>query len=97
MKITTYGKNIDVTPSLKEYAEEKISKLERFFEDSNMDTHITYEIEKERHIVEVTVYLDGIILRGEEETGDMYASIDGVIEKLERQIHKYKTKNSADK
>ncbi|MFW5976498.1 MAG: ribosome hibernation-promoting factor, HPF/YfiA family [Bacillota bacterium] len=92
MKITTYGKNIDITPSLKEYAEEKISKLERFFEDVEMDTHITFEVEKERHIVEVTVYMDGIILRGEEETGDMYASIDGVIEKLERQVNKYKTK-----
>jgi len=92
MQITTYGKNIDVTPSLKEYAVEKVSRLERFFDKKNLEAKITFEVEKERHIVEVTVYLNGIIIRGEEETGDMYASIDGVIEKVERQIHKYKTK-----
>ena len=92
MKLTTYGKNIDVTPALKRHAEEKLSKIEKYFEDENIETHVTFEVEKERHIVEVTMYLDSIILRGEEETGDMYASIDGVIEKLERQVHKYKTK-----
>ena len=92
MKIMTYGKNIDVTPSLKDYAKEKVSKLEKYFEGEPMEVQITFEVEKERHIVEVTAYVNGIILRGEEETGDMYASIDGVIEKVERQIHKYKTR-----
>lgn len=92
MKIMTYGKNIDITPSLKEYVEEKVSKLEKYFEDDPIEANVTLEVEKERHIVEVTAYVNGIILRGEEETGDMYASIDGVLEKLERQVHKYKTK-----
>ena len=92
MQITTYGKNIEMTPSLKDYAISKVSKLERFFDKKNIEAKIAFEVEKGRHIVEVTVYLDGIILRGEEATGDMYASIDGVIEKLERQVHKYKTK-----
>ena len=92
MKITTYGKNIEVTPSLKEHAKEKVSKLEKYFENETIEANVTFEVEKERHIVEVTAYVDGIILRGEEETGDMYASIDGVLEKLERQVHKYKTK-----
>ena len=92
MKIMTYGKNIDVTPSMKDYAKEKVSKLEKYFKGEPMEVQITFEVEKERHIVEVTAYVNGIILRGEEETGDMYASIDGVIEKVERQIHKYKTK-----
>lgn len=50
------------------------------------------EVEKDRHIVEVTVYINNLILRGEEDSNDMYASIDGVIEKLERQIRKYKTR-----
>ena len=92
MKILTYGKNIDVTPALKNYAEEKVSKLERFFDNEPIEANITLEVEKERHIVEVTAYVNGIILRGEEDTSDMYASIDGVIEKLERQVHKYKTR-----
>ncbi len=92
MKIMTYGKNIDVTPALKKYAEEKVSKLEKYFKGQPLEAHISMEVEKQRHIVEVTAYMNGIILRGEEETDDMYASIDGVLEKLERQVHKYKTK-----
>ncbi|ACL70395.1 ribosome hibernation-promoting factor, HPF/YfiA family [Halothermothrix orenii] len=92
MKITTYGKNIDVTPALKEYAIEKVSKLGKYFDGEPQEAHISMEVEKGRHIVEVTAYLNGLILRGEEESQDMYASIDGVLEKLERQVHKYKTK-----
>ena len=92
MNITVYGKNIDVTPSLKEYAREKMEKLEKYFQGEPMEVHITMEVEKERHIVEVTGYVKGLILRGEEATGDMYASIDGVMDKLERQLRKYKTK-----
>ncbi len=96
MKIITYGKNIDVTPALKEHAEQKVSKLSRFFNgkynEKQMEVQISMEVEKDRHIVEVTAFVKGLILRGEEETDDMYASIDGVVEKLERQIRKYKTK-----
>lgn len=93
MKFIERGKNIELTEALKDYAEEKIGKIERYFEDDTViEAQISLDVEKERHIVEVTVFVDGLILRGEEETGDMYASIDGVIEKLERQIRKYKTK-----
>jgi len=94
MKIMTYGKNIDVTPSLKRHAEEKVRKLEKYFNGNQepIEFNITMEVEKERHIVEVTGYVKGLILRGEEATGDMYASIDGVMDKLERQLRKYKTK-----
>jgi putative sigma-54 modulation protein len=92
MKIMTYGKNIDVTPALKDYAIEKVSKIGKYFNGEPQEAHIAFEVEKDRHIVEVTAYVNGLILRGEEETQDMYASIDGVIEKLERQVHKYKTK-----
>ncbi|MFW5999070.1 MAG: ribosome hibernation-promoting factor, HPF/YfiA family [Halanaerobiaceae bacterium] len=92
MKLMTYGKNIEVTSALKQHLEEKLSKIEKYFNGRPIEVHVSLEVEKERHIVEVTAYIDGLILRGEEETGDMYASIDGVIEKLERQIEKYKTK-----
>lgn len=92
MRVTVKGKNIAVTPALRQYVEKKLSKLERYFE--NIDEAIaTLSVEKERHIVEVTVPLNGgMLLRGEEETNDMYASVDLVMEKLERQIEKYKTK-----
>ncbi|MFW5981729.1 MAG: ribosome hibernation-promoting factor, HPF/YfiA family [Halanaerobiaceae bacterium] len=92
MKVMTYGKNIDVTPALKDYAAEKLSKMGKYFNGDPMEAHVSFEVEKERHIVEVTAYVNGLILRGEEVSGDMYASIDGVIEKLERQVRKYKTK-----
>ncbi|MFP4015646.1 MAG: ribosome hibernation-promoting factor, HPF/YfiA family [Halanaerobiales bacterium] len=92
MKVMTYGKNIDVTPALKDYVVEKVNKLSKYFNGEPQEAHVSMEVEKDRHIVEVTAYVNGLILRGEEESNDMYASIDGVIEKLERQVHKYKTK-----
>lgn len=92
MKVIFYGKNIEVTGALKEYITEKIGKIERYFDNAAIEAQVSLEVDKERHIIEVTAYVDGLILRGEEETGDMYASIDGVVEKLERQIRKYKTR-----
>ncbi len=92
MKIIVRGKNIDITPALRNYAEEKVGRISKYFEDAFVEAQISLEVEKTRHIVEVTVFIDGLLLRGEEKTGDMYASIDGVIEKIERQIRKYKTK-----
>lgn len=92
MKITTVGKNIEVTPALKNYAEEKVRKIAKYFNGNPPETQVFMHVEKNRHIVEVTAYVDGLILRGEEATHDMYASIDGVMEKIERQVRKYKTK-----
>jgi putative sigma-54 modulation protein len=91
MQIILSGKNIDVTDALRDYVSKRIGKIDKFF-NSDIEAQVTLNVEKERHIVEVTIPLNGIILRGEEETGDMYSSIDLVFEKLERQIHKYKTK-----
>ena len=92
MRIVVKGKNIALTPALHRYVEKKIGKISRYF-DNVIEATATLSVEKERHIVEVTVPLNGgMILRAEEETFDMYASIDLVVEKLERQIEKYKTK-----
>ncbi|NLJ84096.1 MAG: ribosome-associated translation inhibitor RaiA [Halanaerobiaceae bacterium] len=96
MKVMIYGKNIDVTPALKSYVEEKVKKLGKYFHEAvnndAQEAYVSMEVERDRHIVEVTVYINGLILRGEEDSNDMYASIDGVIEKLERQVRKYKTR-----
>ncbi|WP_408955710.1 ribosome hibernation-promoting factor, HPF/YfiA family [Natroniella sp. ANB-PHB2] len=95
MKFMVRGKNIEITDALRNYAREKIGKLKKYFdEDVVIECQVSLEVDKERHIVEATIFADGLILRGEEETGDMYASIDGVIEKLERQVRKYKTRIS---
>ncbi|MFZ5754897.1 MAG: ribosome hibernation-promoting factor, HPF/YfiA family [Bacillota bacterium] len=93
MKFQIRGKNIPVTNSLKEYVEKRLGKLDKYFEN-NPEAIVTLVIEKEQHRVEVTIPINGLILRGEEESIDMYSSIDLVVEKLEKQINKYKTRLS---
>jgi putative sigma-54 modulation protein len=91
MAITVRGKNINITPALKEYVEKRVGKVTKYFETLGEITAIL-TVEKGRHIVEVTVPVSGMLLRGEEATPDMYTSIDLVTEKLEKQVEKYKTK-----
>ena len=76
---------------MREYVEKRIGKVTRYFDEVG-EISVLLKVEKERHLVEVTVPVHGMLLRGEEATMDMYTSIDLVIEKLERQIHKHKTK-----
>ncbi|WP_425806016.1 ribosome hibernation-promoting factor, HPF/YfiA family [Desulfitobacterium sp. Sab5] len=91
MNIMIRGKHIEVTDALREYVLKRVGKLEKY-SDEFMDVKVTLLVEEGRHRVEVTAPIHGIILRGEEESTDMYASIDLVIEKLERQIDKYRTR-----
>ncbi|MEW6723751.1 MAG: ribosome-associated translation inhibitor RaiA [Bacillota bacterium] len=91
MQVTVRGKNIDVTNALRDYVEKKLSKFDKYFEN-NILAQVSLKVERGRHGVEVTVPINGGILRAEEQTEDMYAAIDLVLEKLERQIHKYKTR-----
>jgi len=93
MKFRIRGKNVEVTNALKDYAIKKISRIERYFETPpTSDATITLSVNKNKHIVEVTIPFTGITVRAEERSDDMYASIDMVIDKLERQIRKYKTR-----
>lgn len=91
MNIIIRGKHIEVTDALKDYVTKRVTKLERY-SDEFQDVLVTLLVEKDRHRVEVTAPINGMILRGEEETSDMYQSIDLVLEKLERQIDKYRTR-----
>ncbi len=91
MRIKVSGKNIVVTKALRERVEKKLSKFEKFF-NPDTEANATLTVEKNRHIIEVTIPFNGVILRGEEATDDMYTSIDNVVEKLERQIARYRTK-----
>ena len=88
---TIRGKNIEVTPALRDYVEKKVGKVTKYFDNVGEIT-VLLTVSKDRHIVEVTVPVQGILLRGQEATMDMYTSIDLVVEKIERQVHKYKTK-----
>ncbi|ABO51581.1 SSU ribosomal protein S30P / sigma 54 modulation protein [Desulforamulus reducens MI-1] len=91
MKVQVRGKNIQVTPALRDYVEKRLGKLDRFLE--NMGEAIaTLVVEGETHKIEVTIPINGMILRGEEATEEMYSAVDNVVEKMERQIERYKGK-----
>lgn len=91
MKFIISGKNIDVTDGLRSAVEEKIGKLEKYF-TADTEIHVTLSTEKERQKIEVTIPMKGNIVRAEQESNDMYVSIDLVEEIIERQLRKYKTK-----
>lgn len=93
MKVTVIAKNIELTNALKEIVEKKIRKLEKYFE-GDINAKATLSVQKNRHTIEVTIPFNGVILRGEESTDDMYKSLDLVEDKLERQIRKQKTRLS---
>lgn len=91
MKIVVSGRNVEVTSGLKQYVEKKLSKMEKYFKPE-VEAHVTLSVQRNWQIVEVTIPFNGVILRGEESNNDMYASIDIVSDKLERQVRKQKTK-----
>lgn len=91
MKFVMNGKNTSVSNAMMEKAQKKVGKLAKFFRPDT-DAHLTFDVEKDRNIFEVTIQSKGLFIRAEETTDDMYASIDLVMEKLERQIRKYKTR-----
>lgn len=91
MRLTISGKNIDITDGIRNMTEKKFGKLERYF-FKDVEAKITLNVEKDRHIIEVTIPFSNTILRAEEETESIYDSIDNVVEILERQIIKHKTK-----
>jgi len=93
MKVTVIAKNMELTDALKEIVQKKISKLEKYFE-VGVEAKATLSVQKSRQIVEVTIPFNGVILRGEEATSDMYKSLDLVEDKLQRQIRKQKTRLS---
>ena len=91
MRYIITGKNIDVTEGLKNAIYEKIGKLEKYFKPDT-EVHATFSVQKDRHKIEITIPIKGTVIRAEEESTDMYVSIDLVEEIIERQIKKYKSK-----
>jgi len=91
MKIILSGKNMNIGETLKKQVDKKIRKIEKYFKP-NVDVQVTMSTEGYRNIVEVTIPFDGVVIRAEESTDDMFTSLDRVIEKLEKQIHKHRTK-----
>ena len=82
MIIKLTGKNIDISDALREQTHKKVGKLERYF-SPDTEAQVTMSIENYRHIVEVTIPFNGVVIRAEEETDSLYTSIDKVLDKLE--------------
>ena len=85
------GRHVEITPALREFAEEKLAKLERLL-DGPIEAHVVLGIEKHRHFAEVQVRSRTGVFTGHQETADLYASIREVADKLERQALKHKEK-----
>lgn len=91
MNIKFTGKGMDVTEALRDVTEKKIGRLDKYFQ-KDIEGNVTFSSEKNRKIIEVTINLPGTIIRAEESSDDMYASIDKAVDVLERQMRKYKTR-----
>ena len=88
------GENVEVTPAIREHVESKINKVERYFnEEIQANANVNLKVYNDSQTkVEVTIPLKNLTLRAEERHNDMYAAVDLIVDKLERQIRKYKTK-----
>jgi len=95
MNFNIRGENIQVTAALREYVEKKVGRLDRYFDKPQLtDVYVTMRVLRGDGTIEVTIPIPGVIIRAEETHEDMYAAIDLVVEKLERQMRKHKTKLS---
>ena len=92
MKLNIRGDKLEITDAIRDYVEDKLGRLDKYFKDSNINANVLLKVKGNRQIIEVTVPTDKYILRSEEEHNDLYAAIDLVVDKLEGQIRKNKTK-----
>lgn len=93
MNFIIRGENIEVTPALQEFVEQKIGKIDRYFDEGlDANVNVNLKVYNNKQKIEVTIPISQITLRAEEGHNDLYAAIDLVVDKLERQIRKHKTK-----
>jgi putative sigma-54 modulation protein len=91
MRLKITGRNIELTEGLKAAVEERLSRLDKYFNDDTI-ANVTMSVEKERQKIEVTIPINGGVIRSEQVTSDMYVSIDLVEETIERQLKKHRQK-----
>ncbi|MDI3256918.1 MAG: ribosome-associated translation inhibitor RaiA [Kyrpidia sp.] len=93
MRIHVRGDNLAVTEALREYAVRKVGRLEKYFDaPPDQDVYVTLSVVRGLHKVEVTMTLGGMVFRAEEKSGDMYGSLDLVVDKLVSQVERHKSK-----
>lgn len=97
MDVAVKGRNISLTEALEEYAVEKVERVSKFFDDDQSDSRAEIELIHERNpanaepeVVETTLFINGTVLKAREASPDMYASIDRMYDKLERQVRRYR-------
>ena len=91
MQVNLSGHHVEITDSMRHYVNEKVAKLDRHF-DKAIDIHIVLTVEKLRHKAEATLHVSGGNLHADDVQEDMYAAIDGLVDKLDRQGKKHKEK-----
>lgn len=93
MRYNVRGNNVEVTDAIREYVIKKLSRLEKYFDTTpTSDVNVRLRVYNNNQKVEVTIPMPNLLLRAEDTNPDMYAAIDLVVDKLERQIRKHKTK-----
>lgn len=91
MHVTVTFRHMDSSDALRKYAEEKTSRLEKYLFEP-IEVHWVLSVEKIRHIADATIAANGVSIKAEESTADMYSAIDMTIDKLEKQVRKHKEK-----
>ena len=92
MKLNIRGDKLVVTDAIKNYIDDKIRKLEKYFDNDEIEAKVIVKVANNKEIIEITIPTNKYTLRAEERNDDLYAAIDLVLDKLERQIRKNKTK-----
>ena len=89
MNVTVTGRHMEMTDALKSYIDSGLGKLTTHF-DKVIDADVILDVQKHRHIAEINLHANGLRVHGKEASSDMYASVDAVLAKLEKQIRKFK-------
>jgi len=96
MQLSVTFRHMEPSDALKDYAREKVSRVEKYL-DSAMEAIVVLSVEKFRHTADVTIISNGLNIKGQEQTEDMYSAIDMVTDKLERQAKRYREKQKKRK
>lgn len=91
MQIQVAFRNVEPSEAIKEYAREKVGKVQKYL-DGPIEANVTVQVQKHRHEVDVNIFAGGLKIHGSETTGDLYSAIDLVMDKLERQLRRYRDK-----
>ncbi len=91
MNLNIVSKNLPVTDGMRSYTEKKMQRIKKYFDDS-LEITVTFSVQKNMQMVEVLAHASGLYLKGMDRSEDMYASLDQAVDKIERQVARYKSR-----